>query len=129
MEGMVKSCLINVILRLLTTPGGLLLLRRAFSAVPICNFWTREGKTFRQCEKPMKFGANGLEVVEFQRTQNPKLHPPVPISDLDARVEVKQRICLHWDLASRQERKLKIPRVGEEENQWEEFCDLSQNKP
>ncbi|GBM54040.1 hypothetical protein AVEN_215411-1 [Araneus ventricosus] len=78
-------------------------------------FGTREGKTFPQGRKPMKFGANVLEVVEFQRTQNPKLHPPLPIWDLHARVEGKQSICLHWNLASRLEMKLEIPRVGEEE--------------
>ncbi|GBN81707.1 hypothetical protein AVEN_146757-1 [Araneus ventricosus] len=78
-------------------------------------YGTQERKTFRQCEKPMKFGANGLEVVEFQRTQNPKFHPPIPIWDLDARVAGEQRICLHWDLASRLEMKLEIPSVGEEE--------------
>ncbi|GBN49839.1 hypothetical protein AVEN_241936-1 [Araneus ventricosus] len=63
----------------------------------------------------MKFEANGLEVLEFQLTQNPKLHPPIPVWDLDARVVVKQRICLHWDLASRLEMKLEIPRVEEKE--------------
>ncbi|GBM56208.1 hypothetical protein AVEN_47272-1 [Araneus ventricosus] len=72
----------------------------------------------------MTFGTNGLEVVEFQRTQNPKLYPPIPVWNLDARVAVKQRICLHWDLASRLEIKLEIPRVGEEELGWEEFCDF-----
>ncbi|GBM57059.1 hypothetical protein AVEN_157025-1 [Araneus ventricosus] len=87
-------------------------------------FGTREGKTNRQGRKPMKFGANELKVVEFQRTQNPKLHPPIPIWVLDARVAVKQRICLHWDLASRLEIKLEFPRVGEEEHGWEEFCDF-----
>ncbi|GBN74030.1 hypothetical protein AVEN_18813-1 [Araneus ventricosus] len=67
----------------------------------------------------MKFGANGLDVVEFQRTQNPKLHPPIPIWNLDAKVAGEQRICLHWDLASKLEMKLEIPRMGEEE-----FCDF-----
>ncbi|GBM45114.1 hypothetical protein AVEN_251840-1 [Araneus ventricosus] len=71
-------------------------------------FGTREGKTFRQCEKLMKFGANGLEVVEFRRTQHPKLHPPIPIWDLDARVAGEQKICLHWVLASRLEMKIEI---------------------
>ncbi|GBM62617.1 hypothetical protein AVEN_187026-1 [Araneus ventricosus] len=68
----------------------------------------------------MKFGANELEAVEFQRAQNPKLHPPIPIWNLDERVEVKQRICLHWDFASKFEMKLEIPSVGEEG--WDEFC-------
>ncbi|GBN07946.1 hypothetical protein AVEN_10116-1 [Araneus ventricosus] len=72
-----------------------------------------EGNTFHQCEKPMKSGANGLKVMEFQRTQNPKLHPPIPNWDLDARVSVEQRICLHWGLTSRLEMKLEIPLVGE----------------
>ncbi|GBM90074.1 hypothetical protein AVEN_162418-1 [Araneus ventricosus] len=36
----------------------------------------------------------------------------------------KQRICLHWHLASRLEMKLEIHRVGEEESGWEEFCDF-----
>ncbi|GBM38390.1 hypothetical protein AVEN_184155-1 [Araneus ventricosus] len=72
-------------------------------------------KINRQGRKPMKFGANELKVVEFQRTQNPKLRPPIPIWDLDARVAVKQRICLYWDLASTLEMKFEIPRVGEEE--------------
>ncbi|GBN02442.1 hypothetical protein AVEN_177639-1 [Araneus ventricosus] len=85
-------------------------------------FGTREGKTNRQGRKPMKFGANELEVIEFQRTQNPKLHQPLPIWDLDARVAIEQRTCLHWDLALRLEMKLEIPRVGEEERGWEEIC-------
>ncbi|GBM81468.1 hypothetical protein AVEN_163628-1 [Araneus ventricosus] len=72
----------------------------------------------------MKFGANGLEVVEFQRTQNPKLHPPIPIWNLDARVAEELRICLHWDLASKLEMKREIPRVGEDQCGWEEFCDF-----
>ncbi|GBM75125.1 hypothetical protein AVEN_88367-1 [Araneus ventricosus] len=29
-------------------------------------FGTREGKTFRQCEKPMKIGANEWELLEFR---------------------------------------------------------------
>ncbi|GBM13462.1 hypothetical protein AVEN_40403-1 [Araneus ventricosus] len=87
-------------------------------------FGTREGKANRQGRKPMKFGTNILEVVELQQTQNPKLHPPIPIWDLNARVGGKQRICLHWDLASRLEMKLEINRVEEEENGWEEFCDF-----
>ncbi|GBO34303.1 hypothetical protein AVEN_91588-1 [Araneus ventricosus] len=73
----------------------------------------------------MKIGANGLEVVEFQRTQNPKLHPPIPIWDLDARLVGEQRIYLHWDLASRLEMKLEIlPCGGGGEKGWEEFCDF-----
>ncbi|GBM65483.1 hypothetical protein AVEN_223581-1 [Araneus ventricosus] len=84
-------------------------------SLPFRIFGTLDGKTHRQGRKSMKFGANGLEVVEFQRTQNPKLHPPIPIWNLDARVAVKQRICLHWDLASMLEMKLEIPRVREEE--------------
>ncbi|GBN17029.1 hypothetical protein AVEN_109524-1 [Araneus ventricosus] len=68
--------------------------------------------------------ANELELAEFQRTQNPKLHPPIPIWNLDSRVAVKQRICLHWDLASRLEMKLEVPRVREEEGGWQEFCDF-----
>ncbi|GBL96082.1 hypothetical protein AVEN_104321-1 [Araneus ventricosus] len=87
-------------------------------------FGTRVEKTYRQGRKPMKFGANALEVVEFQRTQNPQLHPPIPIWDFDARVAVKQRICLHWDFASRLEMKLEIPRVGRRRKGWEEFCDF-----
>ncbi|GBN37102.1 hypothetical protein AVEN_208324-1 [Araneus ventricosus] len=78
-------------------------------------FGTQEGKTYRQGRKPMKFRANGFEVVEFKRTQNPKLHPPIPIWDLDARLAGEQRICLHCHLASRLEMKLEIPRVGEEQ--------------
>ncbi|GBM24050.1 hypothetical protein AVEN_163216-1 [Araneus ventricosus] len=78
-------------------------------------FGTMEGKTSRQGQNLMKFGANGLEMVEFQRNQNPKLHSRIPFWDLDARVAVKQRICLYWDLASRVEMKLEIPRVGQEE--------------
>ncbi|GBN81045.1 hypothetical protein AVEN_211754-1 [Araneus ventricosus] len=100
----------------------------AFTTVPFDEFWNtrRENEvhrftTFRQGRKPMKFGANGLEVMEFQRTQSSKLHPPIPIWNLDAKVAGKQRICLHWDLASRLEMKLEIPRVGEK-CEWEEFC-------
>ncbi|GBL77857.1 hypothetical protein AVEN_143203-1 [Araneus ventricosus] len=36
----------------------------------------------------------------------------------------KQRNCLHWNLASRLEMKLEIPRVGEEESGWQELCDF-----
>ncbi|GBM92000.1 hypothetical protein AVEN_27599-1 [Araneus ventricosus] len=72
----------------------------------------------------MKFGGNVLEVMELQRTQNPKLHPPIPIWDLDARVAAEQSICLHWNLASTLEMKLEIPRVWKEEGGWEEFCDF-----
>ncbi|GBN44444.1 hypothetical protein AVEN_203315-1 [Araneus ventricosus] len=36
----------------------------------------------------------------------------------------KQGTCLHWHLASRLEMKLEIPRVGEEESGWQEFCDF-----
>ncbi|GBM07142.1 hypothetical protein AVEN_15399-1 [Araneus ventricosus] len=78
-------------------------------------FGTREGNTFRHSEKPMEFGANGLEVVEFERIQNPKVHPHIPIWDLDANVSGEQRICLHWDLAPSLELKFKILLVGEEE--------------
>ncbi|GBL95660.1 hypothetical protein AVEN_24859-1 [Araneus ventricosus] len=72
-------------------------------------------KSIVKVEKPMKFGANGFEVVEFKRTRNPKLHPPIPIWDLDARLAGEQRICLHWYLTLRLEMKLEIPRIGEEE--------------
>ncbi|GBN80060.1 hypothetical protein AVEN_112073-1 [Araneus ventricosus] len=41
--------------------------------------------------------------------------------DFAARLAGKQRICLYWDLASRLEMKLEIPRV---ECGWEEFCEL-----
>ncbi|GBL80351.1 hypothetical protein AVEN_92261-1 [Araneus ventricosus] len=36
----------------------------------------------------------------------------------------KKSICLHWDLASRLEIEFEIPRVGEEEYGWDEFCDF-----
>ncbi|GBN80015.1 hypothetical protein AVEN_219878-1 [Araneus ventricosus] len=72
----------------------------------------------------MKFGANGLKVVEFKRTSNPKLHPPIQIWDLDARLAGEQRICLHWDLASRLEMKLEIPRWVRRSEGWEEFFDF-----
>ncbi|GBO32090.1 hypothetical protein AVEN_72705-1 [Araneus ventricosus] len=41
-----------------------------------------------------------------------------------ARVAAKQRIYLHWHLASRLEMKFKIPRVGEVESGWQEICDF-----
>ncbi|GBM29833.1 hypothetical protein AVEN_110349-1 [Araneus ventricosus] len=41
--------------------------------------------------------------LEFQRTQNPTLHAPIPIWGLDSRVVAHQRICLDWDLATRLE--------------------------
>ncbi|GBN97662.1 hypothetical protein AVEN_1261-1 [Araneus ventricosus] len=65
-----------------------------------CLFGTQEGKSNRQGRKPMKFRSNQLEGVEFQRTQNPKLHPLIPI----------------WDLASRLEMELEIPLLGEKES-------------
>ncbi|GBM01180.1 hypothetical protein AVEN_183638-1 [Araneus ventricosus] len=80
---------------------------------------TRKGKTYRQGRKPMKFGTNGFEVVEFKITQNPKLHPPILIWDLDARLAGEQTICLDWDLALRLEMRLEISR--QEEFGWEEF--------
>ncbi|GBM01758.1 hypothetical protein AVEN_271994-1 [Araneus ventricosus] len=55
-----------------------------------------------------------LKMVGFQRTQNPKLHLPIPIWNLDERVAGEQRICLHWDLSSRLELKPEIPNVREE---------------
>ncbi|GBM40034.1 hypothetical protein AVEN_250505-1 [Araneus ventricosus] len=42
-----------------------------------------------------------MEKLQFQRTQNPSLHAPIPIRGLDARVAAHQRICLDWDLAGR----------------------------
>ncbi|GBM39456.1 hypothetical protein AVEN_142394-1 [Araneus ventricosus] len=36
----------------------------------------------------------------------------------------KERICLHWHLASRIEMKLEIPCAGEEESGSQEFCDF-----
>ncbi|GBM59279.1 hypothetical protein AVEN_66220-1 [Araneus ventricosus] len=72
----------------------------------------------------MIFRANGLEVVEIQRTQNPKLYLPIPICDLDARVSREQRICLHCDLASRLEMKLEIPSVGKRSQVWGELSDF-----
>ncbi|GBN87501.1 hypothetical protein AVEN_201352-1 [Araneus ventricosus] len=44
--------------------------------------------------------------------------------DLYAKVAVKQRICLYWDTSSKLEMKLEIPRVGEEDDGWEEVCDF-----
>ncbi|GBN94262.1 hypothetical protein AVEN_39746-1 [Araneus ventricosus] len=47
-------------------------------------------------------------------------------SNLRPRCEgsAKQRICLHWHLASRLEMKLEIARVGEEESGWQECHDF-----
>ncbi|GBM49822.1 hypothetical protein AVEN_238179-1 [Araneus ventricosus] len=41
--------------------------------------------------------------LEFQRTENPTLHAPIPIWGLDATVAAHQTICLDWDLATRLE--------------------------
>ncbi|GBM88345.1 hypothetical protein AVEN_17677-1 [Araneus ventricosus] len=87
-------------------------------------FGTRKGKSYRQGRKAIKFGANGFEVVEFKRNQNPKLRPPIPIWGLDARVEVKQYYCLDWDLASRLKMKLEIPPCGGRGVGWQEFYDF-----
>ncbi|GBN72172.1 hypothetical protein AVEN_55888-1 [Araneus ventricosus] len=86
-------------------------------------FGTRGGKPIVNVEN-LRNLQQTIEVVELQRTQNPKLHPPIPILDLDEKVAVKQRICLHWDLASRLEMELEIPRFGEEECGWKEFYDF-----
>ncbi|GBM01099.1 hypothetical protein AVEN_136647-1 [Araneus ventricosus] len=43
---------------------------------------------------------SGMAKLEFQRTQNPTLHGPIPIWGLNARVASHQRICLDWDLAT-----------------------------
>ncbi|GBL94789.1 hypothetical protein AVEN_250464-1 [Araneus ventricosus] len=64
----------------------------------------------------VKFGANDSKWWNSKEVKNPKLNSPIPICDLDARVAAKQRICLHWHLASRLEMKLEIPCVGEEES-------------
>ncbi|GBO23749.1 hypothetical protein AVEN_127232-2-1, partial [Araneus ventricosus] len=53
-------------------------------------FGAREGKTNRQGRKQMKFGANELEGMKLHLTQNPKLHPPIPIWGHDARLAGKQ---------------------------------------
>ncbi|GBM47386.1 hypothetical protein AVEN_39934-1 [Araneus ventricosus] len=71
-------------------------------------FWNTGRKTYRQGRKPMKFGANGFEVVEFERIQNPKLHPLIPNWDFDARLAGEQRFCLHWLTGSRLELQLEI---------------------
>ncbi|GBM28415.1 hypothetical protein AVEN_262170-1 [Araneus ventricosus] len=44
--------------------------------------------------------------------------------ELDVRVAAKERICLHCHLESKLQIKLEIPRVGEEESKWQEFCDF-----
>ncbi|GBN58012.1 hypothetical protein AVEN_82495-1 [Araneus ventricosus] len=41
--------------------------------------------------------------MESKRTQNPRLHEPIPIRDTYARLAAHQRICLDWDLATRVE--------------------------
>ncbi|GBN59491.1 hypothetical protein AVEN_34492-1 [Araneus ventricosus] len=77
-------------------------LSRPFSALPYRNLWNSDGESNRQGQKPMKFGANDLELR----------NPLIPIWDLDARLEAHQWICLHWNLALRIEVKLEISRVG-----------------
>ncbi|GBN91418.1 hypothetical protein AVEN_106087-1 [Araneus ventricosus] len=42
----------------------------------------------------------GVVELEFQRTQNPTLHAPIPTWGVDARVAAHQRIYLDWDLAT-----------------------------
>ncbi|GBM33427.1 hypothetical protein AVEN_55762-1 [Araneus ventricosus] len=82
-------------------------------------FGTREGKAYRQGLKLMNCGANGLEAMEFQRTQNPKLKSAD--SNLGPRCGGSGKTK---DLASRLEMKLETPRMGEEKFGWEEFCDF-----
>ncbi|GBN55341.1 hypothetical protein AVEN_128394-1 [Araneus ventricosus] len=73
----------------------------------------------------MKFGANGLEVVEFQRTLNPKLHPPD--SNLGPLCEGSGRTKDLPTLGPRVEARNETrnpPCGGGGEKGWEEFCDL-----
>ncbi|GBO05134.1 hypothetical protein AVEN_169618-1 [Araneus ventricosus] len=81
-------------------------------------FGTREGKTNRQGRKPMKFGANELEVMEFQRTQNPN---PFADSNLGPRCEASGKTIILPRLAPRVEaiNETRIPSCGREE-----FCDF-----
>ncbi|GBO12430.1 hypothetical protein AVEN_123531-1 [Araneus ventricosus] len=62
----------------------------------------------------MEFLERGKEIAIVEaknlcpKNLNPKLHPPIPIGDLYARPAANQKICLHWDLASRLQIKLEL---------------------
>ncbi|GBN73594.1 hypothetical protein AVEN_207999-1 [Araneus ventricosus] len=56
----------------------------------------------------MKKLCNLEQIIKSRRIQNPKLHPRIPIGDLYARSAANQKICLHWDLASRLQIKLEL---------------------
>ncbi|GBO45963.1 hypothetical protein AVEN_166717-1 [Araneus ventricosus] len=55
----------------------------------------------RKTQSPvLKTDGNGhsrMAKLEFQRTQNPTLHAPIPIWGLYARVAEHHRICLDWE--------------------------------
>ncbi|GBL91336.1 hypothetical protein AVEN_203488-1 [Araneus ventricosus] len=100
-----------------------------FTALPNWNFWNKGRKnlssrseTYEICSKWIRSG--GIQ----KKTQNPKLHPPIPIWDLDARLAGKlpriEYFCLDCDLVSRLEMKFEISCVGEEEFWWQEFYDF-----
>ncbi|GBO25996.1 hypothetical protein AVEN_32198-1 [Araneus ventricosus] len=83
---------------------------RQFTSLPKWNFWNTGKKKQSSVLKTDGNWHSGMAKQEFQRTENPTLHAPIPIWSLDARVEAHQRICLDWDLATRLENRTR--RVG-----------------
>ncbi|GBL93490.1 hypothetical protein AVEN_59689-1 [Araneus ventricosus] len=68
-----------------------------------------------------------LEQMEWKwwNSNELKIQNSIRRFNLDERVAVKQRVCLHLDLASRLEMKLEIPRVGEEVMGGKNFATLN----
>ncbi|GBM59568.1 hypothetical protein AVEN_268746-1 [Araneus ventricosus] len=66
-------------------------LSRPFTSLPKWVFWNTGRKNNRSVLKPMEIDIVDSK-LEFKRTQNPKLHAPIPIWGLDARVATHQRI-------------------------------------
>ncbi|GBL92386.1 hypothetical protein AVEN_174682-1 [Araneus ventricosus] len=85
-------------------PGrSLLPFSRPFTSLPKWNFWNTGRKKQSSVLETDGNWYSGMTKLEFQRTQNPTLHAPIPIWCLDAMIAAHQRICLNWNLATRLE--------------------------
>ncbi|GBM02329.1 hypothetical protein AVEN_138449-1 [Araneus ventricosus] len=101
--------------------GRKCVLSRLFTSLPKCNYWNTRRKKQSSVLKTDGNWHSGMPKLEFQRTQNPTLHSPIPIWGLDARVAAYQRIWLDWDLATRLENRESVVfgrRNGGIEERW-----------
>ncbi|GBM66285.1 hypothetical protein AVEN_239544-1 [Araneus ventricosus] len=94
-----------------------------FTAVPNRNFWNTGRKKLSSRSKTYEIWSNWIRSGGIQK--NSKSKTPSADSDLEPRCEAsgKTIVLPNWDLVSRLEMKLEIPRVGEEESGWQEVCD------